>query len=178
VREEGKVVLNVATDLYWIETPTPGRLAVGPRPRGGDWLEDDVRAWKRAGVDAVVSLLIPDEVAEFDLVDEVELSQTNGMLFWSSPITDRGTPRSREEIAERISTIGKLLTAGKNVAIHCRQGIGRSALVAIAVLVVLGLDVDDATARVSKARGRQVPETIEQARWLADFARSLKTGSH
>lgn len=164
----------MATDLYWIETPVPGRLAVATRPRGGDWLEDELRAWKRAGADVVVSLLTHDEVVELDLVHEAEFSQASGMLFWFSSIVDRGTPGAEEEIAERISLIKKLLVAGKNVVVHCRQGIGRSALVAIAVLTALGLRLDEATARVAKARGRPVPETPEQVRWLSDFERSLK----
>jgi hypothetical protein len=31
--------------IYWINTPWPGRLAIVPRPRGGDWLEEEVGAW-------------------------------------------------------------------------------------------------------------------------------------
>ena len=54
-------------DLFPVETPFPGRFAIGPRPRGGDWLDDEMRMWHQFGVDRVVSLLMPDEVAEFDL---------------------------------------------------------------------------------------------------------------
>ncbi len=35
--------------VYWVETPLPGRLAVMPRPRAGDWLADEVAGWKTAG---------------------------------------------------------------------------------------------------------------------------------
>jgi hypothetical protein len=48
-------------ELYWLDESWPGRLAVGPRPRGGDWLKDDVFNWKREQVDGVLSLLTPDE---------------------------------------------------------------------------------------------------------------------
>jgi hypothetical protein len=27
-------------ELFWIPTPSPGRLAMAPRPRGGDWLDE------------------------------------------------------------------------------------------------------------------------------------------
>ena len=39
------------TDLFPVAGPWPGSLAVMPRPRGGDWLEDEVRAWRTAGVE-------------------------------------------------------------------------------------------------------------------------------
>ena len=35
----------MTSDLYWVESPTPGRLAVFARPRGGDWLPDEVAGW-------------------------------------------------------------------------------------------------------------------------------------
>ena len=41
-----------------------------PRPRGGDWLEDEIQAWRRSGVGVVVSLLTPDEIADYDAYDE------------------------------------------------------------------------------------------------------------
>ena len=40
-------------DLFWIPGPWRGRLAVATRPRGGDWLEDEVNGWRRAGLDVV-----------------------------------------------------------------------------------------------------------------------------
>ena len=42
-------------ELYWIDAPDllPGKLAVSPRPRGGDWL-DEILDWAREGVDRVV----------------------------------------------------------------------------------------------------------------------------
>jgi hypothetical protein len=40
---------------------TPGRLAIVPRPRGGDWLADEVARLKAAGVDILVSMLEPAE---------------------------------------------------------------------------------------------------------------------
>jgi len=39
----------------------PGRLGIAARPRGGDWLIDELRSWRKAGVHVVVSLLTPDE---------------------------------------------------------------------------------------------------------------------
>ena len=44
--------------LYWIPEIAPWRVAILPRPRGGDWLEDEIRELKRAGVGVLVSLLV------------------------------------------------------------------------------------------------------------------------
>src|SRR5712692_5424259 len=110
------------TELYWVEGSWPGRLAIMPRPRGGDWLEDEIRSWRRSGVDVVVSLLTPDEVADFDLTDEGALCQANDMQYVSFPINDRGVPASRESASVLVARLADFLKAGKNVAIHCRQG--------------------------------------------------------
>jgi hypothetical protein len=34
----------MSTGPYWIDTGHAGRLAILPRPRGGDWLEDEASA--------------------------------------------------------------------------------------------------------------------------------------
>jgi protein-tyrosine phosphatase len=158
------------TELYWIDAPFPGRLAVAPRPRGGDWLDDEMRAWHDAGIKTVVSLLTPGEVAEFDLSDEAAASAARGMRFVNLPVPDRDTPASRAEFRELVSGIADDLAAGRGVAVHCRQGIGRAGLTAAGVLVAAGLDPEEAVRRVSSARGRAVPETPAQRRWLDGFA--------
>jgi protein-tyrosine phosphatase len=161
----------VKTELYWLEGEWPGRLAIMPRPRGGDWLADEMQSWRDAGVDVVVSLLEPDEIADFDLAAEEELARANRIAFHSLPIADRGVPGSLTAVAALVDMLTDELRAGKNVAIHCRQGIGRAALVAAGVLIALGLDADAAVQRVATARGRPVPETPEQQQWISNFAR-------
>ena len=54
----------MTTKLYWIEGPWPGRLAILPRPRGGEWLEDEVQLWQQSGLDVVLSLLTHEEIAQ------------------------------------------------------------------------------------------------------------------
>ena len=40
------------------------------RPRGGDWLADEMRALSEAGADILVSALTTDEANELDLARE------------------------------------------------------------------------------------------------------------
>jgi protein-tyrosine phosphatase len=158
---------------YLINGPWRGRLAILPRPRGGDWLEDEVKAWRNAGIEIVVSALEQEEVAELDLAAEASLSRAESLEFINYPIADRGVPSSTRETIALAQLLDNKLTEGKIVAIHCRQGVGRSALLAASILVVGGLEVDDAFDRIRTARGCPVPDTPEQREWVAHFARNL-----
>jgi protein-tyrosine phosphatase len=158
------------TDLHWIPGLAEGRLAIMPRPRGGDWLADEVRSWRLAGVDVVVSLLTPDEVASLELAEEERLCEANGIHFVSFPITDRSIPPSKSAAQELVTRLAKNFAAGKKIAVHCRQGIGRTGLIAASLLVHLGLDSDEAIQQISAARGCPVPETSEQKLWITTFA--------
>ncbi len=162
------------TDLYWIEGPWLGRLAVSPRPRGNDWLEDEVRGWKQAGVEVDVSLLTDDENADLGLTQEERLCYAHGMQFLSFPIIDRSIPSSRKAAVGFVMKLEALLAEGKHAVIHCRQGIGRAALIAICTLIAAGMEAEIAIQRVSAARGLAVPETMEQRKWAMDFARLLE----
>jgi protein-tyrosine phosphatase len=158
---------------YWIEGSWAGRLAVLPRPRGGDWLEDEVRAWRLAGIDAVVSTLTSDEIAELNLSQEAELCQVNGVDCIAFPVVDRGLPSSFTAAAALVRRLEEKLAKGKNVAIHCRQGVGRSALIAASVLVAASVEAETAWAKVKEARGCPVPDTAEQRAWVVRLAETL-----
>jgi len=158
---------------YRIEGPWLGQLAISSRPRGGDWLEDEVRSWRQSGLDVIVSLLTSDEAAELDLAPEAELCQAHGLQFLAFPIVDRGVPSSRRATLDFVRKLEHALNAGKSLVIHCRQGIGRSALIAACLLVLSGVDPETAFRRVSEARGHSVPETPEQRKWVMEFERAM-----
>lgn len=163
------------TELFWIPTSFPGRLAIAPRPRGGDWLGDEMAAWREAGIETVVSHLEPSEAAEFDLQNEPAECEVHGINYLSFPIPDRDAPKSQSEFRDLVVGIVENLAAGRGVTIHCRQGIGRAGMTATAVLVAAGLNVNEAVARIASVRGRSVPETPAQRRWLDEFARDFLT---
>jgi protein-tyrosine phosphatase len=152
--------------LFWIPGPWRGKLAVASRPRGGDWLADEVSGWRRAGLNVVVSLLEADEAVQFELGNEGSVAETKGVRFVSFPIPDRGVPASAQEALSLFSDIAAALDEGKNVAVHCRQGIGRSGLIAAGVLLTSGMGVDRAIEVVSAARGETIPETPTQRQWI------------
>ena len=158
-------------NLYWIDGPWPGKLAISARPRGGDWLEDEISGWQRSGVDAVVSLLTPEENEDLQLSKEPTLAKSHGLRFVSLPVQDRGVPHSWDEVLRAVAKAGDMLRQGRNVAVHCRQGIGRSGMMAAALLISDGSTPGDALKVISGARGIPVPETPEQREWVKEFAR-------
>lgn len=160
-------------DVYWIAGPWPGLLGILPRPRGGEWLEDEVRSWQDAGLEMVVSLLTPHEVAELDLEREETWCRAHGIRFRSFPIPDRSVPASRAALAELTAELEQALEQGKSIAVHCRQGIGRSALVVASLLISGGRDPGSVWEHIGAARGLPVPDTGEQRDWLMQFAPAL-----
>jgi protein-tyrosine phosphatase len=82
-------------------------------------------------------------------------------------------PRAESEVAATIEKLDADLSSGKNVVIHCRQGIGRTGLLAACLLITKGLSSGAAVESASAARGLTVPETPEQRRWIDQYASSL-----
>src|ERR1035438_6473384 len=144
-------------ELFWIPGPWRGRLAISSRPRGGDWLEDEIRGWRQARVDSVVSLLEKGEEEQLELRDEATIATANGIHFLSFPIVDRGVPASIVPAVSLLRAVNHALEQGENVAVHCRQGIGRSALIAAGLLIAAGESPEVAIDAVRSARGVDVP---------------------
>lgn len=80
----------MTSQLYRVDGPWPGTLVIAARPRGGDWLHDEVAAWKGAGVHSVVSLITRDEEQDLDLNSEASEAARQGLAFLSLPIPAQG----------------------------------------------------------------------------------------
>ena len=114
----------------------------------------------------MVSLLENEEASQLQLVHEGDVAELKGIDYISFPIPDRGVPASMPAALSLLRNIAEALEEGKNVAVHCRQGIGRSGLIAAGVLVTSGIGVERALEVVSAARGWTVPETPAQLQWI------------
>ena len=159
--------------IYWIDGVERGRLGIMPRPRGGDWLEDEIRSLKESGVDVVASLLERDELEELDITGEQSSCGARGISYLSFPIRDFGVPASRPQALSFARALRDCLGEGKSVVIHCRQGIGRSSLMAACVLLLGGTRAEEAFERIEKARGRPTPDTPEQRDWVFRLAEEI-----
>jgi protein-tyrosine phosphatase len=121
-----------------------------------------------------VSLLTAEEAHDLGLGTEGAACEANRIEFVSFPIVDRATPDSEADVAKLLNRVDRRLREGKNVVIHCRQGIGRSSLISAALLVETGITPAEAFATIRSARGVPVPETREQLAWLDSFDAALK----
>ncbi len=161
------------TEVHWIEGFWPGKLGLSARPRGGDWLEDEVSGWQRAGVSTIISLLTPEEEGELALTEEAAEARRYGLTFVSFPIADRDAPASQSQLAEVLDKVQADLSSGRPVVIHCRQGIGRTGLVASCLPVANGLDPGAAVELVGATRRALIPDTQGQREWIDSYAKSL-----
>jgi len=155
--------MRIAT--YRVRRTAPGHLSLMARPRGGDWIDDEMASLRGDGADVVVSMLTSAEVHELDLAREPTAAQAAGLGFRSLPVPDRGLPDA-QAFKEAVRDIERDLNAHKSVVIHCRMGIGRAAMLAVSVLRAEGIPADQAWQRVATARGLAVPDTDAQRSWV------------
>lgn len=164
--------------LYSIQGLSVGQISIMARPRGGDWLLDEIKALREADVDILVSLLTSAEVHEFDLLDEATFCHDQRITYLSFPIIDRSVPPFSASTFIFLEQLKALLSEGKHLVLHCRQGLGRVALLAASLLVLTGLSPGQAFDRLSKVRGYPVPETEEQRAWVEAFSQHHNHSPH
>lgn len=121
-----------------------------------------------AGVDVIVCALTGTELAELDLADEGEAARDAGLTFHWVPVPDFGVPAGPVEL----DAVVDQMRAGRHVLVHCWGGIGRSSMLAGALLVMDGASPEAAWQAIAAARERDVPETDEQRAWLTTFAQA------
>jgi protein-tyrosine phosphatase len=155
------------TNIYWIHKfDNFARIGIMARPRGGDWLEDEINYLKKNGVKVLVSLLEKDEIHDLKLENEDKLCRTMDITYINFPIGDRDIPKQNGDIDKLVHILTKKISEGYSIIIHCRMGIGRSSIIAASVLLKYKLTAKDIVKTISAIRGIKVPDTDEQMIWL------------
>ncbi|MBL8151881.1 MAG: dual specificity protein phosphatase family protein [Blastocatellia bacterium] len=157
----------IRTNIYWIEDFP--NLGIMPRPRSGEWLEDEILALKDDKVSIFCSLLTEDEITELGLTQEQNYCKEYGIEHIQFPIADRSVPKLDNNTISFIYQLSEKLKTGQRIVIHCRMGGGRSALIAACIMVLSGISLEDAFKKIEHSRGFSVPDTEEQANWVVDF---------
>jgi protein-tyrosine phosphatase len=88
-----------------------------------------------------------------------------GLEFHQLPIVDLGVP-DHDAALPLLDVFVNRLNSGRHIAVHCRAGIGRSSLIAAALLVRTGKTAHQAWHIITQDRSVAVPETEHQRRWL------------
>jgi hypothetical protein len=86
--------LHSAT-MFKVLLNASGSLWIVPRPRGGDWLDDDIAGLARRGVEVLVSLLCEDEQIELGLEQELAACASQNVDFLSLPVPISVYPLAR-----------------------------------------------------------------------------------
>ena len=154
--------------LFTVDQPGPGQLSIMAKPRGGDWLSDEMTALHNADVDILVCALTTAELHEVDLTEEPRAARDAGLEFVSIPIPDRAVPDPATVLPD-IQRLAERLRDGAHIVAHCRIGIGRASLLAAGILVLNGLPPDQAWHRLERARGLTVPDTPAQREWPTEL---------
>lgn len=157
-------------DIWWVRGLEQGRLAVVSRPSPNAGLSAHLAHLRAEGLDVLVSMLQRDEATRIGLGDEAGAAAEVGLAFHHLPTDDFGIPHAFETAGRVIAAVAADIAAGRAAGVHCFAGRGRSPLFAAAVLVKLGESPAGAIAAVSEARGRPIPETDAQRRWVFDYA--------
>jgi len=156
-------------DIFWIDGNPPPGLAIVLRPRGNDWLEDELRRMKNADIRVLVSLLEADEAAELGLSRESDVASGLGLEYCSFPIPDRHVPPNLARFRDFTAGLAAQLRTGARIGVHCRGSIGRASVTAACTLIVMGWKAETALAEIEAARGCSIPDTPEQREWILNF---------
>jgi protein-tyrosine phosphatase len=163
-------------DVFWIGSThdeMDSTLAIVLRPRGDEWLEDELKRLKRGGIQTLVSMLEPLEAEELGLAREKSLAEQTGLNFFSYPIPDRHTPSDVSSFREFAAALADRARNGERIGVHCRGSIGRSTVIAASVLIHQGWRPHHALVAIESARECPVPDTEEQRNWILNYEAQL-----
>jgi len=156
-------------NVFWIEGEPRARLAVVLRPRPGGGLIDDLRRYRKCGIEALVSLLEPGEAEWLGLKFEERVACEMGMEFFNYPIPDVHVPADAASFRAFVSGLADRLRGGMCIGVHCQGSIGRSTVTAACTLIHLGWTPEAALEAIRNARGFEVPDTDEQRQWILSY---------
>ncbi|MNF34603.1 Dual specificity phosphatase, catalytic domain [compost metagenome] len=147
-------------------TPCPGTQQVPPAQ-----VLDQLQL---AGAHGVISLMTEAELASVGLERLGPQLDARGMSWFHLPIEDDEAPDAAFEQAWQLvlPRLIALLRDGKQLAIHCKGGSGRTGLVAAALLMTLGQSQQEAMAAIRAKRPRAFTLACHR-HWLDALAHRL-----
>ena len=161
--------------VYKVLSIESGSLAIMAKP---DTSADPSSAFadlSEQGVTHLVSLLEPIEADLVGLRFEAMLCETQDIRFINFPISDMSVPLEMDAFLAMAADIYELVQRGQRVVVHCYAGIGRSGMMACAVIMQhKGTTASSAIEAVTKARGREIPDTNEQIRFIHGLEQTIK----
>jgi hypothetical protein len=124
-----------ALDVAWLTD----ELALGSAPLDSQW-----DALFDAGVGAVLEIRAEGQ-------DDASLLEARGIPYRREEVVDHGAP-TLAELYEMVKWVRLQMEERRKVLVHCRMGLGRSAMVACATLIALGFPLNVAYSMLRKVR--------------------------
>jgi hypothetical protein len=154
-----EIPLPAATGRLWL----CGKHLVGPDPEA---------AMRHVGADAIVCLVQEFEIADRfpDYPSWLRSNAAERALWFPIPDLDALTLNATRPL---IDDVLARVRAGSGVIVHCAAGIGRSGTTAVAVLLHLGMSLDEALTHVRTHRPMAGPEVGRQLDLVRAIAASM-----
>jgi protein-tyrosine phosphatase len=144
----------------------PGKLLLHSMPGRFEAIE---RVWHQLRSEAVGAIICLAELYEIRMksVAYAEALEVGTVPCSVLPfeIPEGGAPEDREGFWALANEVAERLQSGEVMLIHCAGGLGRTAMLAISVLLALGEPIDKAESAVSRAGS--IVETMPQIEMLS-----------
>ena len=144
----------------------PGRLLLHSMPGRFEAIE---RVWHQLSSEAVGAIVCLAETYEIRLKSskyaEALEAGTVPCSVLPFEIREGGVPEDRGAFWALANDVANRLESGITVLIHCAGGVGRTAMLAISVLLALGEPINEAESVVSRAGS--IVETMPQIEMLS-----------
>ena len=157
-----------------VELPArvPGRLLLHSMPGRFEAIE---RVWHQVKSEAVGAIVCLAEKYEIRLKSskyaEALEAGTVPCSVLPFEVREGGVPEDRDRFWALANDVANRLQSGEVVLIHCAGGVGRTAMLAISVLLVLGEPMNEAESAVSRAGSTvETMPQIEMVSWCATRA--------
>lgn len=155
-----------------LPSEVPGKLLLHSMPGRFEALE---KVWQQIQTEAVAAIVCLNEPHEIRLkswqyAEALETGEVPCEVL-AFEICEGGVPADRGAFCSLASHIAERLRTGQSILVHCAGGVGRTALLAVSVLLVLGQSIDEAENAISRAGS--VVETMPQVEMLAWCAAQL-----
>lgn len=173
-----KNTLQSSKDLRidFIENPSDkgeGRMGLTILPGRNDRarnIAEDLKVIAANDIKAVISLITEPEYEEYGVKDLKTAYGKAELIACYFPIIDQGVP-DFQTLDKNLKWMHEILSKKQNVLIHCVGGLGRSGTLAACYLIrYYGLSAKEAIAHVRKYRSERAIESIEQEKFIEEFA--------